>query len=166
MVTEHVERGSSLIECVQAGELFAGLDDEVLERIAALCQEKVHSAETVLFSEGDQAQTLYILQEGIVAIRIQPAPGVRSIVVQPVEKECGVFGWSGLAEPNIYTASAVCATDARVIAIDGRELMALLEEFPSVGLVVMRRLATIIGSRLRRTREHLTRDVHLASYRF
>lgn len=166
MATERVERGSNLVECLRTGELFAGLDDEVLERIAALCQEEVHSAGTVFFSEGDQAERLYILQEGIVAIRIQRVPGAESIVVQPIEKKCGVFGWSGLAEPNIYTASAVCATDAKVIVIDGRKLTALLEEFPSVGFVVMRRLAAVIGSRLRRTREHLTKDVHLASFRF
>jgi CRP-like cAMP-binding protein len=156
----------SLIEHLRTGDLFAGLSDPLLEKIAALCQEQVHSAGRVLFSEGDPAQWLYILQEGIVIIRIQPAPGGKSIVVQPIEKKSGVFGWSALVEPHAYTAAAVCTTDVKLIAIDGKKLMALLEESPSVGLVVMRRLASIISSRLRRAWEHLKEDVYLGDYRF
>jgi len=166
LATERTEREQGLIECLQTSDLFGELEDEVLEKIAALCHEEIHSAGTALFSEGDRAQKLYILREGVVAIRIQPTAGARSVMVQPIEEKCGVFGWSGLAEPNIYTASAVCATDVKVIAISGGELMALLEQFPLAGLMVMRKLAAIIGSRLRRTREHLTKDVHLTSYRF
>lgn len=163
---KNTEQGLGLIECLQTSDLFAGLGDETLARIAALCQTEFYQAGAVIFSEGDPADKLYVLIEGIVTIRIQPAPGGKSFVVQPIEKKAGVFGWSGLADPSIYTASAVCATDARVIAIDGEKLMALLEESPSAGLVVMKRLVTIIGTRLRRTREYLKEDVYLASYHF
>jgi len=155
-----------LIEYLRTGDLFAGLSDQILERIAACCRLQAYSAGTVLFSEGDPAPWLYILQEGIVIIRVQHASGGKSIVVQPIEKKSGVFGWSALVEPNTYTAEAVCTTNVKVIAIDGKKLMALLEEFPSVGLVVMRRLASIISSRLRRAWEHLKEDVHLADYHF
>lgn len=152
-------------ECLRTGGLFAGLSDPILDRITAFCREETFQAGAVIFSEGDEARTLYILQEGVVTIRIQPAAGAKSIVVEPIEK-CGVFGWSALVEPNVYTASAVCATDAQVIAIDGQKLIATLKEFPSAGLVVMQRLAATISSRLRRTWGHLKEDVYLASYRF
>jgi CRP/FNR family cyclic AMP-dependent transcriptional regulator len=165
-VVKSAEQEPGLIGCLRTSDLFAGLDDEMLAKIAMLCQEQSCKAGAVIFSEGDPAGKLYILNEGIVTIRIQPAPDGKSFVVQPIEKKAGVFGWSGLADPSIYTASAVCATDVKVIAIDGEKLMALLEEFPAAGLVVMRRLVTIIGSRLRRTREYLKEDVHLASYHF
>ncbi len=163
---KNVEQGPSLIEFLQTSDLFAGLGDEMLARIAALCQTGAYKAGAVIFSEGDAADKLYILKDGIVTIRIQAASGGKSLVVQPIEKKAGVFGWSGLADPSIYTASSVCATDVRVIAIDGEKLMTLLEEFPSAGLVVMKRLVAIIGSRLRRTREYLKEDVHLARYHF
>jgi len=165
-VEKNVEQGLGLTECLQTSDLFAGLGDETLARIAALCQTESYKAGAVIFSEGDPADKLYILNEGIVTIRIQAAPGGKSLVVQPIEKKAGVLGWSGLADPSVYTASAVCATDVRVIAIDGEKLMALLREFPSAGLEVMKRLVAIIGSRLRRTREYLKEDVHLASYHF
>ena len=166
MAVESTKQELSLIACLQTSDLFAGLGDEMLAKIAKLCQTESYQAGAVIFAEGDPADKLYILDEGIVIIRIQPAPGGKSFVVQPIEKKAGVFGWSGLADPSIYTASAVCATDARVIAIDGDKLMALLEEFPSAGLVVMKRLVAIIGARLRRTREYLKEDVYLASYHF
>jgi len=165
-VGKNTEQGSGLIQFLQASDLFTGLGDEMLSKIAKLCQTESYKAGAVIFAEGNPADKLYILDEGIVTIRIQPAPGGKNLVVQPIEKKAGVFGWSGLADPSIYTASAVCATDARVVVIDGDKLMALLEEFPSAGLVVMRRLVGIIGARLRRTREYLKEDVHLASYHF
>jgi CRP/FNR family cyclic AMP-dependent transcriptional regulator len=164
--SERAECALSLTECLRAGELFAGLSDDILERIAALCQEETYCPGAAIFSEGDEAQKLYILQEGVVALRVQPASGAKSIVVQPIEKRCGIFGWSGMVEPNIYTASAVCATDVKVIAVDGKKLMAVFEDFPAAGLVVMRRLATVIGSRLRTAWEHVMTDVYLASQRF
>jgi len=165
-VGKNVEQGSGLIQFLQTSDLFAGLGEEMLAKIAVLCQTESYKAGAMIFSEGDPADKLYILSEGIVTIRIQPAPGGKSVVVQPIEKKAGVFGWSGLADPRIYTASAVCATGVQVVAIDGDKLMALLEEFPSAGLVVMKRLVAIIGSRLRRTREYVKEDVHLASYHF
>jgi CRP/FNR family cyclic AMP-dependent transcriptional regulator len=166
VVGKNTEQGSGLIQFLQTSDLFTGLGDELLARIGALCQMESYKAGAVIFAEGNPADKLYILEEGIVTIRIQPAPGGKNLVVQPIEKKAGVFGWSGLADPSIYTASAVCATDVKVIAIDGDKLMALLEEFPSSGLVVMKRLVAIVGARLRRTREYLKEDVHLASYHF
>ena len=166
MAVESTKQELSLIACLQTSDLFAGLGDEMLAKIAKLGQTESYKAGAVIFAEGNPADKLYVLDEGIVTIRIQPAPGGKSFVVQPIEKKAGVFGWSGLADPSIYTASAVCATDVRVVAIDGDKLMALLEEFPSAGLVVMRRLVAIIGARLRRTRECLKEDVYLASYHF
>jgi CRP/FNR family cyclic AMP-dependent transcriptional regulator len=161
-----MEQGMDLISDIRTSDLFAGLDDALLERIAALCQERAYEAGAVIVSEGDPADKIYIVQEGIVTVRIQPAASVKSIVVEPIEKTNGVFGWSALTEPFVYTASAVCATDARVIGIDGKKLMALLEENPLAGFIVMKKLAVIISSRLRRTWDHLREDVYLASYRF
>jgi len=45
--------------------------------------------------------------------------------------------------------------DSKVLAIKGKDLLALLEESPAVGFVVMRRLTGIVSSRLRSTREQL-----------
>ncbi len=164
--TGHMEKGLNLIGYLRTSDLFAGLSDQLLERIAAFCQAQVYSAGTLLFSEGDPAPWLYILQEGVVVIRVQHASGGKSIVVQPIDKKSGVFGWSSLVQPNTYTADAVCTTNVRDIVIDGKKLVALLEEFPLEGLVVMRRLTALISSRLRRAWEHLKEDVHLANYRF
>jgi CRP-like cAMP-binding protein len=161
-----MEQSLVSIKDIRTSDLFAGLDDTSLERVAQFCQVEAYKAGTVIFSEGDHAYKIYLLQEGVVTVRIQATTSGKSIVVEPVEKTNGVFGWSALTEPYVYTASAVCATDARVIGIEGEGLMAFLEENPSTGFVVMKRLAVIISSRLRRTWDHLREDVYLASYRF
>lgn len=145
----------TLIDILKSSKLFNGLSDEVLEKIAGICREESYKRGATIISEGDRAQNLYILEEGLVAIRIQPA-AQESIMVSALKEKGQIFGWSALVEPGKYSASAVCLEDSKVIVIQAATLLALLEEFPAVGFVVMRKLVAIVGSRLRDTQQQLT----------
>jgi CRP/FNR family cyclic AMP-dependent transcriptional regulator len=145
----------ALLDTLRRSKLFNGLSDEVLRRVAGLCHEEAYDSGTTIFSEGEKAQKLYILEKGLVALRIQPAGQEKSIMVAAIKEQGQIFGWSSLVEPAQYSSSAVCMEDSKVLAIKGEDLLPLLEENPSVGFVVMRRLAGIVSSRLRSTREQL-----------
>ena len=145
----------ALLDTLKSSKLFNGLSDEALGRIAGLCHKEAYDRGTTIFSEGEEAQKLFILEEGLVVLRIQPAAQERNIMVTAIKEEGQIFGWSSLVEPAQYSASAVCMEDSKVLAIKGKDLLALLEESPAVGFVVMKRLAGIVSSRLRSTREQL-----------
>ena len=66
-----------------------------------------------------------------------------------------IFGWSALVRQRRFTASVRALEKARVIAIANADLNALFEEDSHIGFVVMKRLADVISSRLRRTRQQL-----------
>jgi len=145
------------IDALKQCELFADLNDEELDKIAQICHEKTHEPEEVIFGERDVAEKIYILQKGRVAVQmhlrsdLEPNGDVTIEEVAPGQ----IFGWSALVKQRRFTASVRALEKVKVIAIKSADLNALFEENPHVGFVVMKRLADVISSRLRRTRQQL-----------
>lgn len=138
--------------------IFEGLNEGQLERIAALCREEVHDAGVEIFREGEEAEYLYLLLVGTVALEMQiqawPQEPPRRVVIEVVTRG-EPFGWSALAEPYILTLSAKTLERTRVILIKGVDLYQLFERDQEIGYLVMERLTSVVGRRLRDTREKL-----------
>jgi CRP-like cAMP-binding protein len=132
--------------------LFEGLTEEQLTTIADLCEEVTCQQGKVLFWESDQAETLYILLEGEITIYVQLSSRPERVTVSVINQPHQSFAWSAVVAPYYYTASALCEVDSRLIALNGQALMEVLEQDPVMGFVVIRRIAEVIGSRLRNTR--------------
>ncbi|MDH4137834.1 MAG: ATP-binding protein [Anaerolineae bacterium] len=145
-------------QVLKKAKLFNGLSDNELEKVASLSREEKYKAGEIIFEEGDSARDLYIVEEGEIALEtrldlgpyVAPRPTVIEVVT-PGE----AFGWSALMEPHILTSSARCLKAVRVVAIEGGNLRHLLDSDARIGQKVMDRLASIIASRLRDTREKL-----------
>lgn len=142
------------LELLRGTELFAGLTEEQLQTIAGLCQEETHENGEIIFQEDTPAQKVYFLLDGTVTLRIR-APQ-HEVMVRAIGNRGEVFGWSALIDPPRYTATAKCLERSRLIAVDGPGLAALLAKDLSIGYPVMRRLASVVTSRLRDTRSQLT----------
>jgi len=150
------------VPCFQALSkfpIFEGLTDDELGRIAALCREKVYEAGTTIHEEGAAAEHLYIVQEGKVALEmeleLQPYASPKQTTIEVVTKG-EVFGWSALVKPHTRTLSARCMERAKVIVIKGSDLLDLFDSEPHMGHRVLGRVAQIVASRLRDTRQTLT----------
>jgi CRP-like cAMP-binding protein len=132
---------------MQEVELFKSIPSHILHEITQFASEESVRTEQVLFRAGDVAEYLYILEDGQVAITV---PGKETITFS-VDETGSVFGWSALVEPRRYTATAECTMDSKVIKIDGERLLGLFERHPHEGLLVLRRLAGVIATRLVQT---------------
>jgi CRP-like cAMP-binding protein len=143
------------VQTLRDSDLLGELGDEKLEQIARLCREEVYPGRATIVQEDEEAPTLYILQDGLVTIRIQSTVHEGGLMVDAVNERGRTFGWSALIEPRRYTASAVCLGEVKVLAIDGADLMKLLEEDLQLGFTVMKKVAEIISWRLRNTRSQL-----------
>lgn len=145
---------ASIKEVLAISELFKGLSDEELEKVAALGREEIYEAGTVIFTEGSVAEDFYILDEGKVALEMSltPTPGVGRRVTVDTLTRGQSFGWSAVGGTPVYTMSARCVEPIRVIAIDGKRLHSLLDENPYIGYRVMARLAAMVSSRLKQMR--------------
>jgi CRP/FNR family cyclic AMP-dependent transcriptional regulator len=145
------------IDVLRQCELFADLNDEELGKIAQICHEETHGPQEVIFGESEVAEKVYILQEGQVAVQMHLRSDLEpngDVIIEEVTPG-RIFGWSALVRQRRFTASVRALEKVRVIAIKSTDLNALFEENSHIGFVVMKRLADVISSRLRRTRQQL-----------
>ena len=140
-------------EILKRTEVFLGLDDSDLDKIAALpsCREVSYQAGEVVVRAGDEAKFLYVLKEGevnvMMAVPVKSEQGAK-VVVDVITKG-GFFGWSAMVKPHFYTMSAICRKPCKVVAISGDELLALFDKDYYIGYKVFQSLSRIIGTRLR-----------------
>lgn len=143
-----------LKDCV----LFFGLSDSELEKIASLAVEKQFEAGTTMFTAGDNAEELFVLREGRVAVQMTlPETGglaSRRITVDVVTRN-EMAGWSAILEPYKYTFTAVCMQHTEVLSISGSKLRSLLRDNTKIGYEVMGGLAKVIAAGLNDTRQVL-----------
>ena len=145
------------IEALRGCELFGELNDAELGEMAALCREESYPAGATIFTEAEMAEDIYILQEGRVILQIQLHSMTQvsgDVTIEEVEPG-HILGWSALVKQRRLTASAQCLEDVRVVTMKGQALNELFEKNAHIGFVVMKRLADVISSRLRITRERL-----------
>lgn len=146
----------SFLNLVEQSELFKDLSQDVLKKIVAFCQEAEYLRGDTIYLEGDETRHLYVLEYGLVTLRIDTPVGEEKVMVTAIRDRGEIFGWSSLVAPHFHTATAVCLESTKLLVVDGVELMRLLEEDPRSGFVVMKNVAAIIASRLRKARTALT----------
>ncbi|MFC1928080.1 Crp/Fnr family transcriptional regulator [Chloroflexota bacterium] len=141
-------------QTLRRAEVFLELDDNDLGGIDALpsCREEAYQPEDVIFGADDEAEYLYVLKEGLVDLVVEIPPTSKQAATKVVVDRVttgGLFGWSALVGPNLYTMSAICKKPSKVVIISGIELIALFEKDYRVGYKVFQSLSRIIGARLR-----------------
>jgi len=139
--------------------LFKDLPEEVIDKVDKLCEEATFKAGDFIFREGDSADKLHFLVDGSIVLKVNLTSRPDSITVSAVNKKHESFGWSGIVAPYHYTASAVCDTDCSIFTVNGESFMKLLEEYPSAGFIVMKRITELVASRLRTSRQALLKTL-------
>ena len=149
-------------ETLKRAEVFLGLDNDDLARIAALpsCREESYQAGEVILKTGEEARNLRVVKEGEVDLVTEVPPkagqGVTRVVVDIITKG-GFFGWSALVQPHFYVLSAISRKTTTVVRISGAELMGLFDEDYHIGFKVFQSLSHIIGTRYRDMEQVLIR---------
>jgi len=133
-------------------DLFEGIPEGNLAAIAEISEEITYTKGRPVFIEGSEAEYVYILLEGEVVIQVSLTSRSDNISVAVINLPNQSFGWSGIIPPYHYTASALCKTGCRLLAIHGKKLIQVLQQEPKSGFVVMQRISELIGRRLRNSR--------------
>lgn len=139
--------------------LFEEISDEHRAIIVDIAEEMNFAQGAIIFREGARAEYIYVLLEGKVTIRVHLTSRPENLTVSVINKPYQAFGWSGVVSPNHFTASALCESDCRVLAIPGKELMEMLREDPLAGFLIMCKISEMISSRLRSTRQVLVKTL-------
>lgn len=148
---------------VSPGELksccfFRDFPDSFLAMLASLCQEETFQDEAYIFREGEEAQKVYILMEGMVALQIQ-LKQYHHVIVGTIAERGELFGWSALVASKHYSASIQCLGASSVLSLKGAELEKLFEDNPPLGLHFMKKIAGLIDRRLIALRHRLVSNL-------
>jgi CRP/FNR family cyclic AMP-dependent transcriptional regulator len=129
---------------IQQSDLFRGMSKEFVKKMYDTSVKESFEKGKVIFLEGDKAQYFFILLKG----RVKLAVGEIRQLVYMVEHSGEAFGWSSLVGRELYSATAKCMTDTKLLKFDRKELQEILEKDPGNGLELFRRLSRALGERL------------------
>ncbi len=138
---------------LRASPVFEELEDDRLALVAG-CASNVHFDQgAVIFREGEQADTFYLIRHGSVALEMfVPARG--SAVIETIEAG-DVVGWSWLFPPYRWHFDARVLTPVRATSFDGACLRGKCDDDPALGYDLMSRFAQVLIERLQWTRLRL-----------
>jgi len=93
----------------------------------------------VIFSAGDRAESMFVVQEGAVEIRLGSA------VLEHIGPG-GIFGEMALIDGSVRSADAVAAEDSTILPIDQSRFDFMVTETPFFARTVMK----VLAERIRR----------------
>jgi CRP-like cAMP-binding protein len=130
-------------------DLLAGLSAEDANRILALGDVIILASGSDLFSLGEQADRLFLVQRGRIRLTLpmQIRGKKENVLVEEVNHGQTV-GWSALIPPHRFTLKATAMLDSELIALSRAALRAHFAEHPLVESTVRLNLAVIVGHRL------------------
>jgi CRP/FNR family transcriptional regulator, cyclic AMP receptor protein len=130
-------------------ELVHGLPPADADAFLALGTRVAVGGGGVLFRLGEAAEVIYVVERGVLALRLPMEIGGESRDVVVEERGPGqTVGWSGLIPPHRFTLEAAALVDSVVIALPRASVVRHFEAHPVIGWAVTQNLASIVGRRL------------------
>ena len=136
-------------EVLARAGLFQGIAEEAAESVAASLEFGDYGRGEIVFSEGEQGDTLYIVLDGKVKIGRRAADGRENML--SVMGPSDMFGELSLFDPGPRTATATVVTDARLAYLAHASLRPWITDRPEIAEQLLR----VLARRLRRTNDAL-----------
>jgi CRP/FNR family transcriptional regulator len=132
--------------------VFSTLSAEELERVARVAVARRFAAGEVVFKEGDEGRTCYIVRSGR-ARAIREHPDGRAITLAHFNPG-DIFGEMAMLDGERRSATVEATEGTEAIAILSADMHRLLREYPDISV----KLIAALGQRLRDTNERLARQ--------
>lgn len=140
-----------LIDHLRRVEIFNGLVDAELLKVAALCQGLKVAAGKAIFKEGDAGDELYIILDGCVRVMINTRSSDGSFAPSTINRlypgQC--FGEMILLNSAARSATVEAVDATTLIVMHEHDFRQLCEADPRIGYVVIRNIAQDLAFKLR-----------------
>jgi len=130
-------------------DIFQGLDDADVARVADLCRAQIVPAGDVIVTIGEAAEMFYLVREGTVEISTQRPNDPAADGVCLTLGRGQMFGEMALVDRGARSATARALTDVLMYVIPCDQFLDLCEQCPRLGYVVMRNIAADLSFKLR-----------------
>ena len=140
-------------DMLQAHPVFRGFDDDSLTLIAGCGRNERYKAGSFIFREGDDADKVYMLRGGDVAIEMS-APGKGALIVETLHAG-EILGWSWLIPPYRHMSDARAVTDVSAVSLDAQCVRGKCDDEPMLGYQMFQEWIPHLASRVRAQRLQL-----------
>ncbi len=147
------------IAFLQRVSIFSGVNADSLARIASITVEKTFPKKSIIFHEGDEGDTLYILKSGRVKISKITEDGREKTltIMQPGD----FFGEMAILDSLPRSATAeVLDEPATAFTVNKRDFERIIVETPLIALQIMRDLTRRIRQVNQQVEDLAFKDVH------
>jgi CRP/FNR family transcriptional regulator len=136
------------LELLQASEFFRGISPNSLRALAAACIPKRLAKRQVLFLEGQEGNSMYILAEGSVQL-FKTSPDGREVVIRTL-KPGEIFGEVVLFEQNLYPVGAMALQPGLALRLTRLQVDCLLasDEFRRDFIAMLMRKQRYLAGRI------------------
>ncbi|MCP4020662.1 MAG: cyclic nucleotide-binding domain-containing protein [Desulfobacteraceae bacterium] len=152
------------IDLIDKLEIFKAFTNDEQEKILKLCTTDKFQNGDRLFQEGDDAQDMWIVIDGEVALRFETPdakPSTDESTLSSHRKdipESQVMGWSCFVPPYKMRLSAYCVSrKCQVIKISRMQLNKLMETNTQIGYKIMRYMVQVVGYRFMQFQDEVAR---------
>lgn len=135
------------IDRLRKVEIFQGLTDWELKIVGQFFQEERVQEGVTLCKEGEMADRLFILEDGVVTLNTQKGDSYE------LRSPGKIIGWSFLVSPNLYTATVATLAPCSLLVMKSPDFYYLIHKEPKMGVKVMDNLARVVASRLKSAEE-------------
>ncbi len=140
------------VELLKGVDIFEGLTDHELKRIAGVCREAKFAKGQIVTTQGEEGEEMYIVRDGLVEVTVGETSEPRTVVNLGTGQ---VVGEMALVDRGPRSATARCVTDATLNVIQREAFEKLCQSDTQIGMVVYRNLAADLSFKLRH--RHLSR---------
>ncbi len=138
-------------EILENCDLFKGLDQSNISKIAGLCQRESYKQGEYVFRQGDFGDSIYVISEGQVFLERSVDMGARkgNAVIGILGKGRAFGCWSALLdEAHTLMSSASCQKPTKVVLIKGKDIRKMMVSDVSLGFCVLERLCIMLRGRI------------------
>jgi len=137
--------------------LFSSLSPEELKLIISLIKKATYDEGQIIFKEGDEGGTFYIVLEGAICISTLAGDDLEKPLV--TLREGNAFGEVSLIDHNPREARATATQKSALLEMNSADFEKMIDDHPLLGMKILKFLTRTVVDRIRNTTDQYRRNI-------
>jgi len=144
----------TIIDCLMENPLFDGLRGLELKKVAKHMIFFELEKDEILFEEGDLGDCVCFIVEGeLQVLKESPKTGQNTLIATlPKNRSIGEMS---VIDNTHRSATVRAAAKSRIVALTKKGFDLILEEYPKIGVKILKQIARLMSMNLRKTSSEL-----------